>query len=40
MYIARVKVRAKDLGISEELLGTHWGTHQALEENVKNSLRT
>jgi hypothetical protein len=28
------------LGISEELLGTHWGPHQALEENVKNPLRT
>jgi hypothetical protein len=40
MKIQRLKIRAKDLGLNEELLGTQWGTHQELEENVKNSLRT
>jgi len=35
-----MELRSKDLGLSEELLGTHWGTHQELEKNVRNSMKT
>jgi hypothetical protein len=36
LSFASVELNAKHLGLSEELLGTHW----ELEEHVENPLRT